>query len=139
MWNSSYRTPTERCQKGKKLPTYLGRAKEKRKNRDKGIGMGPAPVGGSCEGGSFHTLGSPFTGGDGRWAGGKLQSHGGERSNGCGGQSGEVPAQRIGADQHSPAREACLLTCWGGRGWKLRLGLQSDRRERTGVGGLNTA
>ena len=52
-----YRTPTERWQKtsdlpkGKKLPTYLGRAKEKRKNRDKRIGKGPAPVGGSCEGG----------------------------------------------------------------------------------------
>ena len=29
---------------------------------------------------------------------------------GCGGQSGEVPARRISADQHSPAREACLLT-----------------------------
>ena len=29
---------------------------------------------------------------------------------GCGGQSGEIPAWRIGADQHSPAREACLLT-----------------------------
>ena len=44
MWNNSYRTPTERWQKtsdlpkGKKLPTYLGRAKEKRKNRDKRIG-----------------------------------------------------------------------------------------------------
>ena len=35
---------------------------------------------------------------------------------GCGGQSGESPTQRIGADQHSPAREACLLTCRGGRG-----------------------
>ena len=35
---------------------------------------------------------------------------------GCGGQSGEIPAQRIGADQHSPAREACLLTRWGGQG-----------------------
>ena len=40
-WNNSYRTPTECWQKnsdlpkGKKLPTYLGRAKEKRKNRDK--------------------------------------------------------------------------------------------------------
>ena len=39
MWNNSYRTPTECWQKtsdfpkGKKLPTYLGRAKEKRKNR----------------------------------------------------------------------------------------------------------
>ena len=56
MWNNSYRTPTERWQKtsdlpkGKKLPTYLSRAKEKRKNRDKRIAKGPAPVGGSCEG-----------------------------------------------------------------------------------------
>ena len=32
---------------------------------------------------------------------------------GCRGQGGEIPAQRIGADQHSPAREACLLTCRG--------------------------
>ena len=41
MWNNSYRTPTECWQKtsdfpkGKKLPTYLVRAKEKRKTRDK--------------------------------------------------------------------------------------------------------
>ena len=35
---------------------------------------------------------------------------------GCRGQSGEIPAQRIGVDQHSPAREACLLTRRGGRG-----------------------
>ena len=41
MWNNSYRTHTEHWQKtsefpkGKKLPTYLGRAKEKRKNRQK--------------------------------------------------------------------------------------------------------
>ena len=35
---------------------------------------------------------------------------------GCGGQSGEIPSQRIGADQHSPAREACLLTRQGGQG-----------------------
>ena len=60
MWNNSYRTPTERWQKtsdfpkGKKLPTYLGRAKGKRKNRDK-IGKGPAPLGGSCEGGKVST------------------------------------------------------------------------------------
>ena len=53
MRNNSYRTPTERWQKtsdvpkGKKLPTYLGRAKEKSKNRDKRIGTGPAPWGGS--------------------------------------------------------------------------------------------
>ena len=60
MWNN-YRTPTERWQKmsdlpkGKKLPMYLGRAKEKRKNRNKRIGTGPAPVGGSCEGGKVST------------------------------------------------------------------------------------
>ena len=35
---------------------------------------------------------------------------------GCGGQSGEIPTQRSGADQHSPAREACLLTRRGGWG-----------------------
>ena len=35
---------------------------------------------------------------------------------GCGGQSGEIPAQRIGADQHSPAQEACVLSLQGGRG-----------------------
>ena len=41
MWNSSYRTPTERWQKtsdlpkGNKLPTYLGRAKEKEKTETK--------------------------------------------------------------------------------------------------------
>ena len=35
---------------------------------------------------------------------------------GCGGQSGEIPAQIISADQHSPAREACLLTRQDGQG-----------------------
>ena len=34
--------------------------------------------------------------------------------------------------------EACLLPRRGGRGWELRLGLRLDRRERTGVGGVNT-
>ena len=42
-------------QKARNCPTYLGRAKEKRKNRDKRIGMGPAPLGGSCEGGKVST------------------------------------------------------------------------------------
>ena len=61
MWNSSYRTPTEHSQKtsdfpkGKKLPNYLGREKEKEKNGDKRIGMGPAPLGRSCEGGKVST------------------------------------------------------------------------------------
>ena len=44
---------------------------------------------------------------------------------GCGGQSGEIPAQRIGADQHSPAREAYLLTRQGGR----RLGAEAQALE----------
>ena len=35
---------------------------------------------------------------------------------GCRGQSGKIPAQRIGADQHSLAREACLFTHQGGWG-----------------------
>ena len=81
MRNNSYRTPTERWQKtsdfpkGKKLPTYLGRAKEKRKNRDKRVRDG------TCTSGrelwrrkGFHTLGSPFTGGDGWWWGGSFQA-----------------------------------------------------------------
>ena len=61
MWNNSYRTPTERWQKNsdfpkrKKLTMYLGRAKDKRKYRDKRIGTGPAPRGGSCEGGKVST------------------------------------------------------------------------------------
>ena len=61
MWNNSYRVPTERWQKtsdlpkGKKLPTYWVGQKKKRKNRDKRIGTGPAPRGGSCEGGKVST------------------------------------------------------------------------------------
>ena len=39
---------------------------------------------------------------------------------GCRGQSRETPAQRIGTDQHSPAREACLLTS------RDRLGLGAE-------------
>ena len=40
MWNNSYRIPTERWQKtsdfpkGRKIPTYLGRAKEKKKKAE---------------------------------------------------------------------------------------------------------
>ena len=50
------------------------------------------------------------------------------------------PTQRIGADQHSPAREACLLTRQAGGGWELRPRLQrSDPRERTRVGCVNAA
>ena len=68
MWNNSYRTPTEYRQKtsdfpkGKKIPTYLGRAKEKRKIKRQRDRDGSWVSGGSCEGGSFYTLGSLFTG-----------------------------------------------------------------------------
>ena len=42
-------------QKARNSPTYQGRAKEKRKNTHKRIGMGPASLGGSCEGGKVST------------------------------------------------------------------------------------
>ena len=48
--------------------------------------------------------------------GGGLEPRRRAQPQGCGGQSGEIPTQRIGADQHSPAGEACLLTRQGGRG-----------------------
>ena len=124
MWRN-YRTPTECWQKtsdfpkSKKLPTYLGRAKEKRKNRDKRIGTGPAPLGGSCEGGKVST----------RYEAPSLaetEGGGGEASEpwrrvqqqGCRGQSRQIPVQRISANEHSPAWETCLLTHGGG--WGLR-------------------
>ena len=78
-----------------------------------------------------------------RWGvvGGKLRSHGGERSNrGAEGKAerflhrGSVPART-----HQPNRLVCSPTGLSG-GWELRLRLQrSDPRERTGVGGVNTA
>ena len=60
---------------------------------------------------------SPFEGKDCGWRrrGASEPQRRGQQQ-GCGGQSGEIPAQRIGADQHSPAREACLLTRRSGRG-----------------------
>ena len=39
---------------------------------------------------------------------------------------------------HQPERLACSPAGVGG-GWELRLRLRSDCRERTGVGGVNTA
>ena len=151
MWNNSYRTPTECWQKtsdfpkSKKISTYLGRAKGKRKKqRQKNRN-------GTCSSGrelwrwkSFHTPGSPFTGGDGGGrgqVGGKLRSHGGERSN----RGAEGKAERflhrgsLPASTHQPERLLCSPAVVGG-GWELTLRLQrSDRRKRTGVGCVNTA
>ena len=87
IWNNSYRTPTKCWQKtsefpkGRKIPMYLGKAKEKRKNRDKRIGMGPEPLGGSCEGGKVSTHKEAPSLGKTGVAGEKLRSHRGERSN----------------------------------------------------------
>ena len=122
----------------------MGRAKEKRKNRDKRIGTGPAPLKGSCEGGkvsTHYTLGSPFIGGDGGWVGGKLQSHGGERSNrGAEGKVERFPHRgSVPTSTHQPERLVCSPAGAGG-GWELRLRLRSsDPRERTGAGCVNTA
>ena len=110
MWNNSYRTPTECWQKTsdipkvKKLPRYLGRAKEKRKNREKRIRMGPASLGGSCEGRNMSTheeAPSLVETGGGR--GGRFRVTEESAATECRGQSREIPTQRIGADQHSPA------------------------------------
>ena len=81
---------------------------------------------------------------DGGWRrangrGGELRSHGGERSN----RGAEGKAERF----HTEERRRAALSSPrglsahppGGRGWELRLGLRSDRRERTGVGGVNAA
>ena len=91
---------------------------------------------------SFHTLRSPFTGRDRGWvaAGEASEPWWRAQQQGCRGQSGEIPAWRIGADQHSqPERLVCSPARAGG-GWELRLGLRrSDPRERTGVGSMNTA
>ena len=73
--------------------------------------------------------------------GGKLRSHGGERSN----RSEEGKAERfphrgsVLTSTHQPERLVCLPAGAGG-GWELQLQLQrSDPRERTGVGCVNTA
>ena len=106
-WNNSYRTPTEHWQKtadfpkGKKIPTYLGRAKEKRKNREKRIGMGPTALGGSCERGKVSTPLHWQRRGVGKGEASEPWRR--VKQQGCRGQSGEIPTQRIGTNQHSPA------------------------------------
>ena len=72
--------------------------------------------------------------------GGKLRSQGGERSNsGAEGKAERFPHRgSVLSNTHQPERLVCSAAGAGG-GWELRLGLRSDRRERTGVGGVNTA
>ena len=125
MWNNSYGTPTEHWQKiskGKKLPTYLGRAKEKRKNRDKEQGRDPHQWEGAEKEERFPHTRSPFTGRDCGWRRGEAsEPRRRAQPQGCGGQSGEIPAQRIGATStHQPERLVCSPAGAGG-GWELRL------------------
>ena len=69
--------------------------------------------------------------------GGKLRSHGGEHSH----RVAEGKAERLThrgpapSSTHQPERLVCSPT-GAGVGWELRLGLWSDCRERTGVGGV---
>ena len=70
----------------------------------------------------------------------ELRSHGGERSHrGAEGKAERFPHRgSVLSSTHQPKRLVCSPTGAGG-GWELRLGLRrSDRRERTGVGGVNT-
>ena len=73
-------------------------------------------------------------------AGGKLQSHGGEHSHrGAEGKAERFPHRgSVPTSSQQPERLVCSPPTAGG-GWELRLGLRSDPRERTGVGGVNTA
>ena len=83
---------------------------------------------------------SPFPGGDCRWRRGKLWRHGGEHSNrGMEGKAERFPHRgSLPTSTHQPESLVCSPTGTG-RAWELRLGLRSDCRERTGVGGVNTA
>ena len=72
--------------------------------------------------------------------GGKLLSHGGERSHrGAEGKAERFPhGGAAPSSTHQPERLVCSAAGAGGA-WELRLGLRSDPEERTGVGGVNTA
>ena len=73
--------------------------------------------------------------------GGKLQSHGGERSNrGAEGKAERFPhRESVQTSTHQPERLVCSPARVG-RGWELRLWIRrSDPRERTRVGCVNTA
>ena len=98
--------------------------------------MGPAPLGGNCEGGKVSTHWEVpslvETGGEPGW--GELRSHGGERSNrGAEGKVERFP-HRGSVPTHQPESLVCSPARAGGA-WERR---RSDPRERTGAGGMNT-
>ena len=73
--------------------------------------------------------------------GGKLRSHGGERSHrGAEGKVERFPhGGSVPTSTHQPERLVCSPARADG-GWEVRLRLRrSDPRERTGVGCVNTA
>ena len=71
--------------------------------------------------------------------GGNLWSHGGESSNrGAEGKAERFPHRgSVPTSTHQPKRLVYSHAGAGG-GWELRLGLLWDRRERTGLGDVNT-
>ena len=73
-------------------------------------------------------------------SGGKLRSHGGERSHRGAEGKAETVLHRgsVPTSTHQPERLVCSPAGVGG-GWELRLGTwRSDPGERTGVGCVNT-
>ena len=70
----------------------------------------------------------------------ELQSHGEEHSNrGAEGKAERFPHRgAVPTSTHQPESLVCSRAGVGW-GWELRLQLRLDRRERTGVGGGNTA
>ena len=144
-------TPTEHLLKAGRRPqtsqkagnsphTWVGH-KKKEKNRDKRIGMGPVPLGGTCKGGKVSTheeAPSLAEAGGGRGEASEPRRR--AQQQGCRGQSGEIPTQRCRPALISPRGLAAHPLAGTGGGWELRLRLRrSDPRERTGVGGVNTA
>ena len=88
----------------------------------------------------FHTLGSPFAGGDCGRRRGELWSRGVERSNrGAEGKAERFPHRgSVPTSTHQPER-LVYSPAGVGRNWELRLQLRrSDPRERTGVSCVNT-
>ena len=84
---------------------------------------------------------SPFAGGDCGWQRGEAsEPRRRERSHrGAEGKAERFPHRGSApSSTHQPERLGCSPAEAGGV-WELRLGLWSDHRERTGVGGVNTA
>ena len=120
-------------QKARNSPrNWVGQKKKQtQKNRD-----------GTCTAGrelwrrkGFHTLGSPFTGGDRGWQGGSFGVTEESAATGAEGKAERFPHRgSVLTSNHQPERLVCSPAGAGGV-WEMRLGLRrSDPRERTEVG-----